>query len=100
MVTKLLNVKKNKCEFVAVLVKPKKKILEEIKSLPFDYYQLYDWTPNEVKFIKQKYQKKIITALTIKYESDVLGYKSFVEVTDYIYSIVKVMKKVIALIIT
>ena len=79
---KLLNVKKNKSEFVAVLVKPSNEILEKIKSLPFDYYQLYDCTPNEVKFIKQKYQKKIITALTIKDESDVLKYKSFVDVTD------------------
>ena len=79
---KLLNVKKNKSEFVAVLVKPNNKILEEIKNLPFDYYQLYDCTPDEIKIIKQKYQKKIITALTIKNETDVLGYKSFVDVTD------------------
>ncbi len=79
---KLLNVKKNKSEFVAVLVKPNNKILEEIKSLPFDYYQLYDCTPDEIKIIKLKYKKKIITALTIKDESDVLKYKSFVDVTD------------------
>ena len=79
---KLLNVKKNKSEFVAVLVKPSNEILEEIKSLPFDYYQLYDCTPDEIKIIKQKYQKKIITALTIKDETDVLEYKSFVDVTD------------------
>ena len=79
---KLLNVKKNKSEFVAVLVKPNNKILEEIKSLPFDYYQLYDCTPDEIKIIRQKYQKKIITALTIKNESDVLVYKSFIDVTD------------------
>jgi phosphoribosylanthranilate isomerase len=79
---KLLNVKKNKCEFVAVLVKPNNKILEGIKNLPFDYYQLYDCTPDKIKIIKQKYQKKIITALTIKDETDVLKYKSFIEVTD------------------
>ena len=79
---KLLNVKKNKSEFVAVLVKPNNLILEEIKSLPFDYYQLYDCTPDEIKIIKQKYQKKIISALTIKDESDVLRYKSFADVTD------------------
>ena len=79
---KLLNVKKNKSEFVAVLVKPNNKILEEIKSLPFDYYQLYDCTPDEIKIIKQKYQKKIITALTVKDKTDVLRYKSFVDVTD------------------
>jgi phosphoribosylanthranilate isomerase len=79
---KLLNIKKNKSEFVAVLVKPNKEILEEIKSLPFDYYQLYDCTPDEIKIIKQRYQKKIITALTIKDESDVLKYKSYADVTD------------------
>ena len=79
---KLLNTNKNKSEFVAVLVKPNKEILEEIKILPFDYYQLYDCTPNETKFIKQKYQKKIITAITIKDKSDVIKYKSFISVTD------------------
>ena len=79
---KLLNVKKNKSEFVAVLVKPCNEILEEIKSLPFDYYQLYDCTPDEIKIIKQKYQKKIISVLTIKDKSDVLGYKLFADVTD------------------
>ena len=79
---KLLNIKKNKSEFVAVLVKPNNEILEEIKSFPFDYYQLYDCTPDEIKIIRQKYQKKIITALTIKDESDVLEYKSFDDVTD------------------
>ena len=78
----LLNIKKNKSEFVAVLVKPNNIILEKIKNLPFDYYQLYDCTPDEIKIIKQKYQKKIITALTIKDKSDVVKYKSFFDMTD------------------
>ena len=43
---------------------------------------MYDCTPDKIKIIKQKYQKKIITALTIKDESDVLEYKSFASVTD------------------
>ena len=79
---KLLNIKKNKSEFVAVLVKPDKRILEEIKNLPFDYYQLYNCTPEEIKFIKEKYKRKIITALTIKDKSDVDQYKLFSNVTD------------------
>jgi len=79
---KLLTVKKNMSEFVAVLVKPKNEILEKLKRLPFDYYQLYDCTPNEIKNIRQKYQKKIITALTIKKKADVLEHKLFVDVTD------------------
>ena len=57
---KLLNIRKNKSEFVAVLVKPDYEILEEIKTLPFDYYQLYDCTPDEIKIIKKKYQKKLL----------------------------------------
>ena len=79
---KLLNINKQKSEFVAVLVKPNNKTLDEIKNLPFNYYQLYDCTPEEIKIIKQKYQKKIITALTIKNKTDVDKYKSFSEVTD------------------
>ena len=49
---KLLNIKKNKSKFVAVLVKPENEILDKIKNLPFDYYQLYDCSPEEIKNIK------------------------------------------------
>ncbi len=79
---KILNIKKNKCKFVAVLVKPNGKILEKIKNLPFDYYQLYDCVPDQIKIIKQKYKKKIITAITVKKKSDVNKYKSYSHVTD------------------
>ena len=79
---KLLKLNKKKSNFVAVLVKPDETILEQIKHLPFDYYQIYDCTPEEIKEIKQKYNKKIITALTIKDETDVEKYQLFSEVTD------------------
>ena len=79
---KLIIVDKKKSNFVAVLVKPDKDILEKINHLPFDYYQIYDCTPEEIKAIKQKYNKKIITALTIKDKIDVQNYKLFSEVTD------------------
>ena len=79
---KLLNVNKNKSEFVAVLVKPKKEILEQIKNLPFDYYQLYDCSPDDTMNIKRKYKKKIISALTIVEKEDVDKYKLFSKVTD------------------
>jgi phosphoribosylanthranilate isomerase len=78
----LLKLDKKKSNFVAVLVRPDEIILEEIKHLPFDYYQIYDSTPDEIKEIKQKYNKKIITALTIKDETDVEKYQLFSEVTD------------------
>ena len=78
----LLKLDKKKSNFVAVLVRPDYAILEEIKHLPFDYYQIYDCTPDEIKEIKQKYNKKIITALTINDETDVEKYQLFSEVTD------------------
>ena len=78
----LLKLDKKKSNFVAVLVKPDEIILEQIKHLPFDYYQIYDSTPYEIKEIKQKYNKKIITALTIKDETDVEKYQLFSEETD------------------
>ena len=78
----LLKLDKKKSNFVAVLVKPDETILEEIKHLPFDYYQIYDCSAEEIKEIKQKYNKKIITALTIKDETDVEKYQLFSEETD------------------
>ncbi|MDC0621652.1 phosphoribosylanthranilate isomerase [Candidatus Pelagibacter sp.] len=78
----LLAIDKKKSNFVAVLVKPDEDILEKIKHLPFDYYQIYDCTPNEIKSIKEKYNKKIITALTIRDENDVQKYHLYSDVTD------------------
>jgi phosphoribosylanthranilate isomerase len=78
----LLKVEKKKSQFVAVLVNPNYKTLEEIKNLPFDYYQLYDCSPAQVKSIKEKYKKKIITALTIKDKDDIERYKLYSDTTD------------------
>ncbi len=78
----LVSINKKKCQFVAVLVQPDEKILEEIKDLNFDYYQLYDCDPSRVKAIKNKYKKKIITALTVESLSDVKKYKLYEDVTD------------------
>ena len=78
----LLKLDKKNSYFVAVLVKPDEDILEKIKHFPFDYYQLYDCTPEETKEIKKKYDKKIITALTIKDKNDVQKHNLFSEVTD------------------
>ncbi len=79
---KLLNINKNNCQYVAVLVKPNEEILEKIKNLPFDYYQLYDCTPEQINSIKINYNKKIITAFTIKDKSDLEKYQDFKKVTD------------------
>ena len=78
----LLKIDKKKSLYVAVLVNPNQNILEEIKDLPFDYYQLYNCDPNKIQSIKNKYNKKIITALTIEKAEDVKEHKLFKEVTD------------------
>ena len=80
----LLVVNKKKCQFVSVLVKPDSNDLEQIKDLPFDYYQIYDCSPEEIKFIKEKYNKKIISAITVEKKNDVNKYKDFVSVSDII----------------
>ena len=79
---KLLKIEKKKSQFVAVLVNPNYETLEEIKNLPFDYYQLYDCSPTQVKSIKEKYKKKIITAITIKDKDDIERYKLYLNTTD------------------
>ena len=80
----LLNVKKKTSNFVAVLVKPNIEILEKIKDLKFDYYQIYDCTPEEIKVIREKYKKKIIAAITVENKEDVEKYKQFVSLSDII----------------
>jgi phosphoribosylanthranilate isomerase len=81
---KLVNIKKKETSFVAVLVDPDNKILEQIKELSFDFYQLYDVSPEKTKIIKEKYNIKVITALTISSQKDVDKYKDYDEVSDLI----------------
>lgn len=79
---KLIDIKKKNTKFVAVLVKPDNEILESIKNLNFDYYQIYDCSPDQLKSIKYNYKKKIITALTIQNYQDVEKYKLYEDVSD------------------
>ena len=80
----LLRIDKRNSKYVAVLVQPDENILEKIKDLPFDYYQIYDCTPVEVKSIIEKYNKKIIVAITIKDQNDVVKYMEFNEFADIV----------------
>ena len=81
---KLLNVDKKNINFVSVLVKPNDEILEKIKDMRFDYYQLYNVTPERTMEIKRKYKKKIISALTVFNEEDVDKYKKYQEISEII----------------
>ena len=78
----LLKIEKKNSKYVAVLVNPNKEILEKIKNLPFDYYQIYDCSPNEIKSIKEKYNKKIIVAITVKNKTDVLKHLEYKDLAD------------------
>ena len=80
----LLNVNKKNICFVSVLVSPNQACLEKIKDYKFDYYQLYDVSPKETEIIKKKYNKKIITALTIKIKDDIKKYKDYENISDLI----------------
>ena len=80
----LLKIKKKNSKYVAVLVQPNENILEEIKNLPFDYYQIYDCTPAEIESIIKKYNKKIIIAITIKNHNDVVKYMDYTELADIV----------------
>ncbi len=80
----LINVDKKKTFFVSVLVSPTNELLEKIKDLNFDYYQLYDVDPLRTIEIKKKYKIKIISALTISNEEDVDRYKDYLDISDII----------------
>ena len=80
----LLKIDKKNSKYVAVLVQPDENILEEIKDLSFDYYQIYDCTPTEISSIKKKYKKKIIVSITIKDQNDVIKYIEYNGLADIV----------------
>ena len=81
---KLLKVDKKNINFVSVLVNPDDEILEKIKDMKFDYYQLYNVAPERTIEIKRKYKKKIISALTVFNKEDVDQYKKYQEISEII----------------
>ena len=80
----LVNVNKKQTNFVSVLVSPTNQLLEKIKDLNFDYFQLYDVNPVRTMKIKEKYKIKIISALTISNKEDVERYKDYSKISDII----------------
>ena len=80
----LVSIKKGNTNFVSVLVNPDDQILEQVKELNFDFYQLYDVSPEKTRIIKEKFNIKVITALTIQSQKDVDKYKDYDEISDLI----------------
>jgi len=81
---RLLEIDKKNSKYVAVLVKPDENILEQLKSLPFDYYQIYDCSPAQIKSIIEKYDIKIIVSITVKDQNDVVKYMEYNELADIV----------------
>ncbi len=80
----LIKIKNKNINFVSVLVNPDNEILERIKNLNFDYYQLYDVNPDRTKEIKKKYKIKIITAITVENKDDVNKYEDYSGISEII----------------
>ena len=78
----LLKIDKKNSNYVSILVDPDDQILEQIKDLPFDYYQLYSCTPVKTDAIKKKYNIKIITALTVENINHINNYKLYKDIAD------------------
>ena len=78
----LLKIDKKNSNYVSILVDPDDQILEQIKDLPFEYYQLYNCTPVKTESIKRKYNIKIITALTVQNIDHINNYKLYKDIAD------------------
>jgi phosphoribosylanthranilate isomerase len=78
---KLTSIVPNNIKKVAVLVKPEIIFIEKIKN-QFDYFQIYDSSPSEIKKIKLIFNKKIIQAIKVKKEEDINLYKQYIGIAD------------------
>ena len=80
----LLKIKRQNINFVSVMVKPSDKFLKKIEDLNFDYYQLYDVSPERIKTIRSMKPIKIISAITINEKKDVNKYKDYLNISEII----------------
>ena len=80
----LLKIKRQNINFVSVMVKPSDEFLKKIEDLNFDYYQLYDVSPERIKTIRNMKPIKIISALTINEKNDVNKYKDYLDTSEII----------------
>ena len=81
----LTKINKGNSKFVGVLVKPNEQELDKFSKLNVDYFQLYgDYSNSELFKIKEKYGKKIITAVQVKKKEDIDKYKVIESGSDII----------------
>ena len=82
----LLDVKKHKSNFVAVLVSPNLNYLKKLARFNFDFFQLYNVSPKKTLIIKKKFKKKIISVIQVSKMNDVNNYKKYIN-PDIIYGV-------------
>jgi phosphoribosylanthranilate isomerase len=81
----LTKINKKNTAYVGVLVNPTIEEVKTFSSLNLDYFQIYgDFNTGQIAEFKSKYNKKIIMALQIKEEEDVLKYKTYEKAADII----------------
>ena len=78
---KLTSIVPNNIKKVAVLVKPEISFVEKIKN-QFDYFQVYDLSPEKIQELKFVSNKKIIKAIKVKKKDDIDIYKKFIGIAD------------------
>ena len=78
---KLTSIVPNNIKKVAVLVKPEISFVEKIKN-QFDYFQVYDLSPEKIQELKLVSNKKIIKAIKVKKKNDIDIYKKFIGIAD------------------
>ena len=81
----LTKIDKKNTSYVGVLVNPTIDEIEKFSNLNLDYFQIYgELSIGQLVSIKSKYNKKIIMALQIKEEKDILDYKIYENSADII----------------
>ncbi|MDC0449473.1 phosphoribosylanthranilate isomerase [Pelagibacteraceae bacterium] len=81
----LTKINKKNSSYVGVLVNPNIEEIKKFASLNLDYFQVYgELDTEQISLIKSKFNKKIIMALQIKEEQDVLKYKIYENSADII----------------
>ena len=81
----LTDIEKKETNYVGVLVNPNNDELDKFSKLNIDYFQIYGNYNNEsITNIKNKFKKKIIVAIQVKNQKDVLNYKEFENSADII----------------
>ena len=81
----LTEIHKENPNFVGVLVKPTEEELANFSKLNLDYFQLYgDYNVEDLKKIKKKFNKKIISSIQVKTKDDVDNYKKIEDGSDII----------------